>query len=117
MRLFPSLNLKFCLGLSDIKSSASYSRGGETDVEIFYPYHSSIMSQNGDHEMTDAAAGAEMDAPVKVEKQRLRLVSRDLEDINNMQVLNSNSCLDRLIPQPHSRLRKRTTLSETLSDT
>ncbi|KAL1590784.1 hypothetical protein WHR41_00585 [Cladosporium halotolerans] len=32
------------------------------------------MSQNGDHEMTDAAAGAEIDAPVKVEKQRLRLL-------------------------------------------
>lgn len=46
------------------------------------------MSQNGDHEMTDAAAGAEIDAPVKVEKQRLRLVSRDLEGVNNMQVLN-----------------------------
>lgn len=38
--------------------------------------------------MTDAAAGAEIDAPVKVEKQRLRLVSRDLEGVNNMQVLN-----------------------------
>lgn len=87
MRLFPSLNLKFCLGLSDIKSLASYSRGGETDVEIFYHYHSRIMSQNGDHEMTDAAAGAEIDAPVKVEKQRLRLVSRDLKDVKNIQVL------------------------------
>ncbi|KAM0719231.1 hypothetical protein Q7P37_005136 [Cladosporium fusiforme] len=32
------------------------------------------MSQNGDHDMTDAAAGAEVDAPVKVEKQRLRLL-------------------------------------------
>jgi hypothetical protein len=32
------------------------------------------MSTNGDHEMTDAAAGAEIDAPVKPEKQRLRLV-------------------------------------------
>lgn len=32
------------------------------------------MSANGDHEMGDAAAGAEIDAPVKPEKQRLRLV-------------------------------------------
>lgn len=47
------------------------------------------MSQNGDHEMTDAAAGAEIDAPVKVEKQRLRLVSRDLKDVKNIQVLNA----------------------------
>jgi DNA-directed RNA polymerase I and III subunit RPAC2 len=36
------------------------------------------MSANGDHEMGDAAAGAEIDAPVKPEKQRLRLV-RDPE--------------------------------------
>jgi len=32
------------------------------------------MSANGDHEMGDAAPGAEIDAPVKPEKQRLRLV-------------------------------------------
>ena len=32
------------------------------------------MSANGDHEMGDAVAGAEIDAPVKPEKQRLRLV-------------------------------------------
>ncbi|KAM0704865.1 hypothetical protein Q7P35_007652 [Cladosporium inversicolor] len=32
------------------------------------------MSANGDHEMGDAAAGAEIDAPVKLEKQRLRLL-------------------------------------------
>lgn len=37
--------------------------------------------------MTDAVAGAEIDAPVKVEKQRLRLVCRDLEDTNSMLVL------------------------------
>jgi len=32
------------------------------------------MSANGDHEMGDAAVGAEIDAPVKPEKQRLRLL-------------------------------------------
>jgi hypothetical protein len=36
------------------------------------------MSTNRDHEMTDAAAGAEIDAPVKPEKQRLRLVRRPI---------------------------------------
>lgn len=32
------------------------------------------MSTNGDHEMADATAGADIDAPVRAEKQRLRLV-------------------------------------------
>ena len=36
----------------------------------------SNMSQTGDHEMADAAAGAEIDAPARPERQRLRLVRR-----------------------------------------
>ena len=41
------------------------------------------MSANGDHEMGDVAAGAEIDAPVKPEKQRLRLVRDPLTSIGN----------------------------------
>lgn len=43
------------------------------------------MSQNGDHEMADAAAGAEIDAPVKPEKQRLRLVRRHLPRVEKLE--------------------------------
>lgn len=59
--------------------------------------------------MTDATAGADIDAPVKVEKQRLRLVRRmNFCETDNF-ADNRCSCLAQLMMRLRLHLRKKTT--------
>lgn len=67
------------------------------------------MAQNGDHEMTDATAGADIDAPVKVEKQRLRLVRRMKFFETDIFADNKCSCLALLRMRLRLHLRRKIT--------
>lgn len=105
---------KVCLRLSHTYLDIEFWNAELLNAKLFehqnnYTTPINGMAQNGDHEMTDAAAGADIDAPVKVEKQRLRLVWRMKFFGTDIFADNKCSCLALLRMRLRLHLRRKTT--------